>query len=93
MYDICLRKVPTISINCAFSDHEGEKVILNVDTGKYFKLNSIGSKVFNLMTEDKNIETIIATIAKDFDCNFETIKEDILAFIKHCEDLSLVRLN
>ena len=78
MYDINLKKIPTISTNCAFSDHDGEKVVLNVETGKYFKLNSIGSKVFNLMTADKNIESIITTTAKEYDCSFETIKEDIM---------------
>ena len=93
MGNINLKKVPVISTNCAFSDHDGEKVILNVETGKYFKLNSIGSKVFNLMGDKKNIESIIEGIAEEFNCNSDVVKEDIQAFINQCKDFDLVELN
>ena len=93
MKNIIFEKVPIIKTNCVFSDHEGEKVILNVETGKYFKLNSIGSRVFNLMAQNKNIESIIKLIKKDFDLNTDAIEEDVLAFINQCKDFDLVKLS
>ena len=93
MDNIYLKKVPVISSNCAFSDHDGEKVVLNIETGKYFKLNFIGSKVFNLMVDKRNIESIVDIIAKDYDCSSDTIKQDIQAFINQCKDFDLVKLN
>lgn len=87
-----LIKEARITPNCVFSDHDGEKVILNFETGKYFKLNSMGSKVFNLVSENRSIKSILKITTEEFEDDPKIIKKDLLSFIDKCIDLNLVEL-
>lgn len=48
------------------TDLEGERVMMNLDLGKYFALNPVGSRVWDLMENEIYIHDIIDTLLNEY---------------------------
>lgn len=62
----------------AFRIIEGEAVVLNLDSGLYYSLNEVGSKIWNLCDGTHNIKDITAAVCKEFEVEPGTAERDIL---------------
>ena len=55
----------------------GETVILDLKTESYFGLDEIGTRIWQLLQEQKDIQTITATMLNEYDVKEEQLEKDI----------------
>jgi hypothetical protein len=77
--------IPTASI-------DGEVGMMNVEKGKYFSLDAIGSKIWELLKSEKNIKQIVIELVKEYDVDFDTCSNDVLELVKRFVDEGLVNV-
>jgi hypothetical protein len=53
---------------------DGEAVLLNLETEKYFGLDSTGTRMWELVTNSSNIETAYDVLAGEFEVEPETLR-------------------
>ena len=56
-------------------------VVLAVEGRRLFKLNRVGSRVWELAADAKPVLEIVATIAREFDVSPDGIRQDVFAFV------------
>lgn len=60
---------------------QGETVLLNMETGDYFSLNTVGNEIYNCITSGMDIDGITTHITDSYDIDENTAKEDVLSLI------------
>ena len=53
---------------------DGEAVLLNLDTEKYFGLDSTGTRMWELVTNSPTIETAYGVLAGEYEVEPETLR-------------------
>lgn len=67
-----------------------EAVILNVKTGIYHGLNSVGARIWQLVETPITIDKIVETIVDEFDTDAATCEKDVLQLIEEMVDAELM---
>lgn len=75
-----------------FRDVEGEAVLLNLDTGIYFGLNEVGTRMWRLMEQHGQLDAVRDAIVREFDVNASTAERDILALVAALREKGLVKV-
>ncbi|WP_346355427.1 lasso peptide biosynthesis PqqD family chaperone [Azotosporobacter soli] len=63
------------------ADMDGEKVMLNITTGKYFGLDQVGSRIWELIETPCAVYEIIQSLRLDYEVHEETCQKDVLTFL------------
>lgn len=66
-----------LSPDVLYRDLEGQAVILDLSSGLYFGLNEVGTRIWTLMAEGRDISTIVQALAREFDADESTIERDV----------------
>jgi hypothetical protein len=77
------------SPDVVFRDLDGEAVILDLESGTYFGLNEVGTRVWQLVGEAQSEAQIVETLASEYEADRETIARDVA---KVLEELGRRRL-
>lgn len=77
----------------ASSDVDGEAVLLNLQSGVYYGLNSVGANIWNLLQEPKRVSEIRDFIlAKYQKVEAQQCDRDILALLQEMETEGLIEV-
>lgn len=68
-----------------------EVVMMDVGSGKYFHLDSVGSKIWAMMDGSTVVSEICDRLVKAYDADMGRIQVDVLAFFARMEAEDLVR--
>jgi len=74
------------------ADLGGEAVVLDATTGRYFGLNTVGLRIFELSREPREVREIVQTLLEEFDVTEEQLRGDVLGFLRAMEKRELVRV-
>lgn len=66
-----------ISADVIFRDLEGEAVLLDLASGRYFGLNPVGTRVWMLLDAGATVDGVVAAIAAEFDGDPDEIARDV----------------
>ena len=55
----------------------GETVILDLKSESYFGLDEVGTRIWQLLQEQEDIQTITATMLNEYDVEEEQLEKDI----------------
>ncbi len=80
-------KVPDHVIMKVIGD---DAVILDLDAGKYYGLNEVGAKIWQLIQADSNLGIIQSTLASEFDVDEQTLKRDAAVLLKSLLEAKLI---
>ncbi|KUP21473.1 lasso peptide biosynthesis PqqD family chaperone [Paenibacillus sp. DMB5] len=71
------------------SDMDGEKVMLNIQNGKYYNLGEVGGEIWSAIAQPAPVSRIVEVIRETFDVPAETAERDVLEFVQNllAEDL------
>lgn len=74
------------------TDLNGERVMMNLEKGKYFALNDVGSRIWNIIEEEKEVavQKIIDKLLDEYDVQNDTCKNAVVNFINKLRDEELV---
>lgn len=70
---------------------DGEEVILHSGSERYFGLNEVGTRLWELLEEPRTIDELVATVREEFDVSEEQAHRDIESFIGDLEEADLIR--
>ena len=63
------------------SDIDGETVMMSVENGKYYGLDDIGSRIWELIERPVKVSDLVNTLLERFDVDRETCEKDVLEFL------------
>lgn len=78
------------SPDVVFRDLDGEAVILDLESGTYFGLNEVGTRVWQLVGEGRSEAEIVGTLARDYDATREVIAHDVARLLEQLRGRRLV---
>jgi Coenzyme PQQ synthesis protein D (PqqD) len=70
-----------ISDAAVVRDLDGESVILNIESGIYFGLDRIGTRVWQLIEEHGDVDAIVRVMEHEYDVDPQTLRADAEALV------------
>ena len=75
-----------------FRELDGEAVILNLESGMYFGLDAIGTRIWRLVEEHGSLRAVWEAMQREFEAPGEALRSDLLTFIDELSAKGLVNL-
>ena len=66
-----------LSADVIFRDLDGDAVLLDLASGRYFGLNPVGTRVWTLLAAGATVDAAIAAMAAEFDADAGQIARDV----------------
>jgi hypothetical protein len=70
-----------VSPDVVFRDLSGEAVLLNLQTGVYYGLDPVGTRMWSLINEGRDLHAVVEALAEEYDAERSTIEADLLKLI------------
>jgi hypothetical protein len=64
-----------------FRDLEGEAVLLATESGRYFGLNEVGTRMWSLLQLHGEAEAVCRALLAEYDVPEERLREDLAVFV------------
>ena len=80
----------SIPDDVVFEVLEGEAVVLNLDTGIYFTLNPVGTRIWELIEEHGDLAKVRDAMISEYEVGEETLDRDIEALMRELVEKGLV---
>ena len=74
------------------ADLDGEMVLLDTQSGAYFGLNPVGSRIWELASEPQMIKDIISMLMSEYSVSEEQLTEDVLNFVNSLFKRALIHV-
>jgi hypothetical protein len=75
-----------------FRELDGEAVLLNLDTGVYFGLDEVGTRVWALLVEHGTLERICSQLVEEYDVELTVLEQDVSRLVEQMRDKGLIVL-
>lgn len=73
-----------------FQELQGEAVLLNLTTGVYLGLDQIGTRVWQVLQEDGELNRVMEVMLQEYDVTQEKLAEDLLNLVGQMEKQGLL---
>ena len=70
----------------------GEVVILDLTSGTYYGLDTLGAQVWSLIEQPASIAAIRDAIVAEYDVDAATCERDVLGFLEQMQAVGLVQI-
>ena len=70
----------------------GEAVLLDLSSERYFGLDPIGTRIWQLLVDAPSLQQVHATLCGEFDAPAERIQADLLALVQELAVAGLVEI-
>ncbi len=87
-----IRTIVVASKHQVHCDLGGEAAILNLESGIYYGLNSVGSFVWNSIQSPQRIGDVCATMVKEFEVELENCERDVLELLREMLEQGLIEV-
>jgi hypothetical protein len=75
-----------------FRELDGQAVVLNLDSGIYFGLDEVGTRIWQLIDEHRSLRRAWEALQTEFDAPSAQLEADLIAFVDHLRAKGLVIL-
>lgn len=72
------------------ADLGGEAVVLDPHTGRYYGLNELGARIFELAQKPRSVDRIIEALLQEYNVETDQLKSDLLTFLREMEGRQLI---
>jgi len=69
---------------------DDEIILLDTNTQEYFALNEVGSIIWNILEEEKNLRKVHQIILDMYEIDEKQVESDILKFIESLKEKKLI---
>lgn len=90
MSHLSLQTAFTIPETVIFRELDGEAVLLNLDSGQYFGLNAVGTRIWQLLAEAGRPAAAVERMLAEFDVPRDELESDMLALIEQLAAKGLI---
>jgi len=63
------------------ADMDGETVMMNIVTGKYYNLGNLGSVIWTMIENPIKVETVINNLLEKYNVEQQKCEDEVLAFL------------
>jgi hypothetical protein len=81
-----------ISDDAVFRELDGEAVILHLDSGTYFGLDPVGTRLWQLIAEHGHLQPVYEAAIEEFAVDPAVLERDLLDLVAALSDKGLVTL-
>ena len=74
-----------------FRDLGGKTVILNLANNRYYELNEVGTRIWQLLEYPVSIKAICDTLLHEYEVTPETCNAEVFLLLNELEDNSLIQ--
>jgi hypothetical protein len=87
-----MQTVPQPNPNVQGTTLDGETVLLDLNSGRYYTLNRVGTAIWERCTGNQSLQDIHTTLCARFEASSERIADDLLALVTHLGHEGLLTL-
>lgn len=73
------------------ADLGGEAVVLDPHSGRYYGLNELGARIFELTQKPRSVERLMDMLLQEYNVEAEQLKNDLLKFLHEMEQRNLIK--
>jgi len=81
-----------LSDDVLISDLQGESVILNVNSQRYYGLNKIGTRFLTLLRNSQSIESAFDALLLEYDVEADELRGDLTDLLVELREAGLVKI-
>ena len=74
------------------SDLDGETVLLSIETGKYYNMDPIGSRIWELIEEPLSVSKLCDILLNEFEVERKQCEQEVVAFLNKLAGDRLVQV-
>jgi coenzyme PQQ synthesis protein D (PqqD) len=89
MAPISLANTFVPSKDAVFRDLDGEAVILHLDSGTYFGLNAVGTRIWQLLERDGRLTAVLGDLRAEYEAAPDVLERDLLDLVSRLVDARL----
>ena len=75
------------------SNLQDESVILNLDSERYYGLDSVGTRILSVLTTSDSIEAAYNTLIQEYAVDSQVLRHDLLALVENLVEQGLVQIS
>ena len=75
------------------SNLQEESVILNLESERYFGLDSIGTRILTVLSTSESIEAAHEKLLSEYDVDPQVLRDDLIVLIESLAEKGLIRIN
>ncbi|OLP15692.1 hypothetical protein BST81_25010 [Leptolyngbya sp. 'hensonii'] len=72
---------------------DGESVILNLNTERYFGLNEMGTRMWSALTQSTSIQAAYETLLTEYDVDADLLRQDLQHLVEQLIEHGLVEIH
>jgi len=80
-----------ISTDAVYEVLDGEAVVLNLATGRYYRLNEVGCRMWELIDEHGDLGRVRDAIVEEFDTTSDVVDRDLARLVDELASMGLLR--
>jgi hypothetical protein len=75
-----------------FRELDGETVLLNIDTGQYYGLDEVGTRVFLLLREHQALDKVLNILEAEYDVPPDKLRTDVIGLMERLSAHGLLKI-
>lgn len=72
------------------TDLNGEIVMMDLEKGRYFSLNGVGSRIWEIIEKPIEVNKLVESLLEEYDVNRNECEENVLEFLGKLNDANIV---
>lgn len=73
-------------------DLDGEKVMMDLEKGRYFMMNQVGSRIWELIENPLEVNEIVNALLQEYDVSRDTCEKEVMNFLNKLNNANLIVL-
>ena len=90
--EVTLDSPVAICDDVVWRELEGEAVILNLDSGIYFGLDPVGTRMWALVQESGSLRRAFEVLLEEYEVEAQRLEEDLLRLVERLRGNGLLRV-
>ena len=83
----------TISNEALSQEVNGETVILDLKSESYFGLDEVGTRIWQLLQEEKDLQKVFDALLQEYDVEAEQLEQDLIELVDKLIEAGLAVTN
>ncbi|MEC0178121.1 lasso peptide biosynthesis PqqD family chaperone [Paenibacillus favisporus] len=92
MTEIAAANIISQSPGYLVSDMDGEKVMLSIETGKYYNLGQIGGRIWELIAAPISLTDLVGQLVEEYDIGPEACEQQVHPFLNKLAAEGLIQV-
>lgn len=72
---------------------DSEKVMMDLNKGRYFSLNKVGSRIWDMLEDEIIVQDLINLLRNEYDVNYEECEEKVVDYLNDLYKGGLIEFN